>query len=112
MSKENSEQDIEFFVNEKKFNISVRPSTHLADAIRDKCSLTGTHLGCEHGVCGACTILVDNLPVRGCLYLAVQANGKKIETVEGLASNDKLNDIQNSFGKITAFNVVFVHQVF
>ena len=59
MSKENSEQDIEFFVNEK-FNISVRPSTHLADAIRDKCSLTGTHLGCEHGVCGACTILVDN----------------------------------------------------
>ena len=97
MSKENSEQDIEFFINEKKFNISVRPSTHLADAIRDKCSLTGTHLGCEHGVCGACTILVDNLPVRGCLYLAVQANGKKIETVEGLASNDKLNDIQNSF---------------
>ena len=97
MSKEDIKQDIEFFVNEKKFNISVRPSTHLADAIRDKCSLTGTHLGCEHGVCGACTILVDNLPVRGCLYLAVQADGKKIETVEGLTSNDKLNDIQNSF---------------
>ena len=94
MSKENSGQDIEFF-EKKKFNISVRPSTHLADAIRDKCSFTGTHLGCEHGVCGACTILVDNLPVRGCLYFLAQADGKKIETVEGLTSNDKLSDIQN-----------------
>lgn len=97
MNKETNKHDIEIFINKDKYNVSVRASTHLADTIRDQCSLTGTHLGCEHGVCGACTVLVDGSPVRGCLYLAVQADGKTVETVEGIAENGELNDIQNSF---------------
>ena len=91
------EQDVRMHVNGKQVSGKVETRTHLGDFLRQAAGLTGTHLGCEHGVCGACTILVDNLPVRGCLYLAVQADGKKIETVEGLSYNDELNDIQNSF---------------
>jgi carbon-monoxide dehydrogenase small subunit len=69
----------------------------LADAVREDCALTGTHLGCEHGVCGACTVLVDDKPVRSCLMFAVQAEGTRVRTVEGLANGDKLHPLQQAF---------------
>jgi aerobic carbon-monoxide dehydrogenase small subunit len=69
----------------------------LADFLRDELGLTGTHLGCEHGVCGACTILVNGVAVRSCLLFAVQANGAEIGTVEGLADGDRLHPLQEAF---------------
>lgn len=77
--------------------VEVEPRKSLADAIREDCGLTGTHLGCEHGVCGACTILVDGAPVRACLMFAAQAEGAKIRTVEGLADGDALHPLQQLF---------------
>jgi len=70
--------------------------THLADALRKHLGLTGTHLGCEHGVCGACTILADGQPVRACLILAVQAQEMRIVTIEGLAATDKTHPVQDA----------------
>jgi aerobic-type carbon monoxide dehydrogenase small subunit (CoxS/CutS family) len=85
-------------VNGKKVQKEVEPRLLLTDFIREECNLTGTHLGCEHGVCGACTILVDNEPVRSCLMFAVQADGCDIQTVESLNSVDgTLNVLQQSF---------------
>jgi carbon-monoxide dehydrogenase small subunit len=84
-------------VNGKKYDIAVEPRRNLADALRDDCGLTGTHLGCEHGVCGACTVLVDGKPVRSCLMFALQARGKPIRTVESLADGDKLHPLQQAF---------------
>ncbi|SNR65573.1 carbon-monoxide dehydrogenase small subunit [Haloechinothrix alba] len=69
----------------------------LADFLRRQCGLTGTHLGCEHGVCGACTVFLDDVAVRSCLTFAVQADGARISTVEGLAEGDELNTLQKSF---------------
>lgn len=71
--------------------------TTLADFLRRDCGLTGTHLGCEHGVCGACTILVDGASTRSCLMLAVQADGADVTTVEGLAEGERLNPLQQAF---------------
>ena len=76
-----------------------QPRMLLSDFIRHDLGLTGTHVGCEHGVCGACTILVDGLPVRACLMFAVQAQGKPIRTVEGLAVGEKLHPMQEAFCK-------------
>lgn len=85
-------------VNGKAVEKSVEPRLLLADFIRHEVGLTGTHVGCEHGVCGACTILFDGKPVRSCIMLAVQANGHEITTVEGLAaSEDNMHPIQNAF---------------
>jgi aerobic carbon-monoxide dehydrogenase small subunit len=84
-------------VNGVRYETEVEPRRTLADAIRDNCGLTGTHLGCEHGVCGACTVLVDGRPVRSCLMFAVQAEGAKIRTVEGLADGDELHPLQKAF---------------
>jgi carbon-monoxide dehydrogenase small subunit len=84
-------------VNGTTYRIEVEPRRHLADALREDCRLTGTHLGCEHGVCGACTVLVDSQPVRACLMLAVQAHGKTVRTVEGLARGDELHPLQQAF---------------
>ncbi|MEH7253134.1 (2Fe-2S)-binding protein [Neobacillus niacini] len=85
-------------INGKNIQKEVEPRLLLTDFIRDECNLTGTHLGCEHGVCGACTILLDNEPVRGCLMFAVQADGSKIQTVESLKNVDgTLNVLQQSF---------------
>jgi aerobic carbon-monoxide dehydrogenase small subunit len=84
-------------INGRDHAIEVEPRRTLADAIREDCGLTGTHIGCEHGVCGACTVIVGGEPVRSCLMFAVQANGKKIRTVEGLASGDELHPIQCAF---------------
>src|SRR5262249_44274383 len=67
------------------------------DAIRDECGQTGTHIGCEHGVCGACTVILDDEAVRSCLMFAVQAHGKRIRTIEGLADGDKLHPLQRAF---------------
>lgn len=69
----------------------------LADFLRRECGLTGTHLGCEHGVCGACTVLLDDVAARSCLTFAVQADGARLTTVEGLAEGDQLNVLQKSF---------------
>jgi carbon-monoxide dehydrogenase small subunit len=84
-------------INGRDHAIEVEPRRTLADAIREDCGLTGTHIGCEHGICGACTVIVGGEPVRSCLMFAVQANGKKIRTVEGLASGNELHPIQRAF---------------
>jgi carbon-monoxide dehydrogenase small subunit len=84
-------------INGKRCAVNVEPRRTLADVIREDCALTGTHTGCEHGVCGACTVLVDGEPVRSCLMLGVQANGKTIRTVEGLATNGVLHALQQAF---------------
>ena len=84
-------------VNGKEYAIRAPARRNLADALREDCGLTGTHLGCEHGVCGACTVLVDGKPVRACLMFAVQAQGKEVRTVEGLAQGEKLHPLQQAF---------------
>jgi aerobic carbon-monoxide dehydrogenase small subunit len=89
--------NVGFTVNGEKRTISVEPRRTLADALRENCGLTGTHLGCEHGVCGACTVLLDGAPVRSCLMFAVQAEGAAVRTVEGLADGDKLHPLQQAF---------------
>ncbi len=89
--------DVRLLVNGELKSIQVEPRTTLADALRDHCGLTGTHLGCEHGVCGACTVLVDGLPVRSCLMFAVQCEGRPIQTVEGLSQGDTLHPLQQAF---------------
>ena len=90
--------NISITVNEKQYTREVEPRLLLSDFLRHELDLTGTHVGCEHGVCGACTILFDGQPVRSCLLFAVQANGHEISTVEGLASsNGDLHPIQQGF---------------
>ncbi len=90
-------KDITLTINGRDHNVSVDPRWTLADVIRDHCGQTGTHLGCEHGICGACTILVDDSPVRSCLMFGIQADGKKIRTVEGLANGDEYHPLQRAF---------------
>jgi aerobic carbon-monoxide dehydrogenase small subunit len=75
----------------------IEPRRTLADFLRDDCRLTGTHLGCEHGVCGACTVLLDGRAVRSCLVFAVQADSAEVTTVEGLADGDELTPVQQAF---------------
>ena len=84
-------------INGTDHAVQVEPRRTLVDVIRDDCGQTGTHIGCEHGVCGACTIMLDGKPVRSCLMFAVQAAGAKIRTVEGLADGDKLHTLQQCF---------------
>ena len=84
-------------VNGARRSINVEPRVSLADALRDDLNLLGTKLGCEHGVCGACTVIVDDVAVRSCLTLAVRAEGREVRTVEGLASGPALNGLQESF---------------
>ena len=89
--------DITLNINGRAHAIRVEPRKTLVDAIREECGLTGTHIGCEHGVCGACTVILDGETVRSCLMFAVQANGKSIRTVEGLAKNGTLHPLQRAF---------------
>jgi carbon-monoxide dehydrogenase small subunit len=91
--------DITLTINGRDYAIRVEPRKTLVDAIRDDCGQTGTHIGCEHGVCGACTVILDDEAVRSCLMFAVQAQGKRIRTVEGLATGDTLHPMQASFIK-------------
>ncbi len=88
--------DITLTINGRSYPIALEPRRTLLDAIRDECGLTGTHMGCEHGVCGACTVLVDGAPIRACLMFAAQAEGAAIRTVEGLASGDRLHPLQRA----------------
>jgi len=93
-----SKRPVIFTVNGRTYEGSAEPRTSLADFLRDDLDLTGTHVGCEHGVCGACTVLLDGEPVRSCLMLAVQADGREIMTVEGLAGPDgTLHPLQQAF---------------
>ncbi len=84
-------------INGESYHVNVEPRKTLADTIREDCGLTGTHLGCEHGVCGACTVLLDDQPVRSCLLFAVQCADTPIRTVEGLADGDQLHPLQQAF---------------
>ena len=85
-------------VNGTAYPVAVEPRRSLADALREDCGLTGTHLGCEHGVCGACTVLHDGVPVRACLMFAVQADGYVITTIEGVTPGPgELSPIQDAF---------------
>jgi aerobic carbon-monoxide dehydrogenase small subunit len=88
---------ITLVVNGKDYDVTAEPRRTLVDVIRDDCGQTGTHIGCEHGVCGACTVLVDGEPVRSCLMFAVQADGRSIRTVEGLQQGDQLHPMQQAF---------------
>jgi carbon-monoxide dehydrogenase small subunit len=89
--------DVTLTINGRDFALHLEPRRTLADAIREDCGQTGTHLGCEHGVCGACTVLVDGDPVRSCLMFAVQAQSKPIRTVEGLANGSEFHPLQRAF---------------
>ena len=89
--------DVGVTVNGRKYQASIEPRLLLSDFLRDTLGLTGTHVGCEHGVCGACTILVNGDSVRSCLALAVRADGMDIVTVEGLGTPDHLNALQTEF---------------
>lgn len=84
-------------INGRDYSIKAEPRRTLVDAIREDCGQTGTHIGCEHGICGACTVIVNGEPVRSCLMFAVQADGARIRTVEGLAQGDKLHPMQQAF---------------
>ena len=98
---------VQFEVNGKPVAIEVDPRTSLADCLRNQLRLTGTHLGCEHGVCGACTVIVDGNAVRSCLMLAVQAEGSTVVTVEGLSHDDGLTPLQAAFKKHHALQCGF-----
>ena len=89
--------EITLNINGQDYTVRVEPRRTLVDVIRDDCGQTGTHIGCEHGICGACTVLLDDEAVRACLMFAVQAQGKRVRTVEGLAEGDKLHPLQTSF---------------
>jgi aerobic carbon-monoxide dehydrogenase small subunit len=93
-----AEVPIEIRVNGEVRRDTVEPRLTLADFLRERCRLTGTHLGCEHGVCGACTVMLDGAIVRACLVFAVQADGREVTTVEGLSpAGGGLSDVQEAF---------------
>ena len=93
----NDKVDIKLRINGEDHEIRVEPRKTLVDAIREDCGLTGTHIGCEHGVCGACTVIIGQEAVRSCLMFAVQAAGKRIRTVEGLQRGRELHPLQRAF---------------
>ena len=106
------ERDVVLTVNGVPHEVTVPVRRLLSDALRHDLGLTGTHVGCEHGVCGACTVLVDGRPMRSCLLLAVQVAGSQIETVEGLATDDgrggqKLHPVQEAFRECHALQCGF-----
>jgi carbon-monoxide dehydrogenase small subunit len=100
-------QEIQIVVNGQSRRASADVRITLADFLRDKLRLTGTHLGCEHGVCGACTVMVDGVAVRSCLMLAVQAHGKDVLTVEGLGDPEHLHPLQQALRESHAFQCGF-----
>ena len=98
---------VDVTVNGVRHQRVVEDRLTLADFLRERLRLTGTHLGCEHGVCGACTVIVDGAAVRSCLMLAAQADGCAVETVEGLADGDELGPLQESFARHNALQCGF-----
>ena len=99
--------NLQFELNGKRVQLEVLERTTLADCIRHQLLQTGTHVGCEHGVCGACTVIVDGAAVRSCLMLAVQAEGSSVVTVEGLSDDAELTPLQKSFRKHHALQCGF-----
>ena len=99
--------EIELTVNGRVVREAVEPRLLLTDFLRHRLGLTGTHVGCEHGVCGACTVLVDGASVRGCCVLAVQAEGSRVETVESLAGSGPLTELQDAFRRHHALQCGF-----
>src|SRR6202012_3328466 len=91
---------VNFEVNGKPIEVEVEPRLTLADCLRRHLRLTGTHIGCEHGVCGACTVLINGEACRSCLTLAVQVDGAEITTIEGLSKGDELGPLQRAFRKL------------
>jgi len=100
-------RQIAIIVNGVTENRAVEPRTHLIDYLRDELGLTGAHAGCEHGVCGACTVRVDGQIVRGCLTLVVQTDGKRVDTIEGLSDSGELADLQKAFHEHNALQCGF-----
>jgi carbon-monoxide dehydrogenase small subunit len=98
---------IRLTVNGERASATVEPRQHLIDFLREHLGLTGSHTGCEHGVCGACTIRVDGQIVRGCLTLAVQADGCAVETIEGLSDSGAVSDLQEAFHQRNALQCGF-----
>ncbi len=94
-------------VNGQQGQHAVQPRTHLVDFLRESLGLKGSHLGCEHGVCGACTVRLDDTVVRGCLVLAVQADGRRVETIEGLTERGSIRDLQQAFIRHNALQCGF-----
>ena len=90
---------VELTINGESHTVEVEPRRTIADVLRSQCGLTGTHLGCEQGICGACTILLDGDPVRACLLYAVQCQGANVETIEGLTSNGAVAELQAAFSQ-------------
>ena len=99
--------EVSLEVNGERVRRRVEARQHLVDFLRYELGLTGTHLGCEHGVCGACTVRVDGEPVRGCLMLAVQADGARVETIEGLAGGGVICELQRAFHERNALQCGF-----
>jgi aerobic carbon-monoxide dehydrogenase small subunit len=99
--------DIALTVNGVQVSRRVAPRTHLVDFLRDELGLTGSHIGCEHGVCGACTVRVNGAIVRGCLMLAVQADGCKVETIDGISDSGEAKDLQKAFHEKNALQCGF-----
>ncbi len=102
-----SAQAIALTVNGEEVRESVEPRTTLVDFLREQLGLTGSHVGCEHGVCGACTVRVDGAIVRGCLMLAVQCDGAAVETIEGMSDSGEIADLQAAFQKRNALQCGF-----
>jgi carbon-monoxide dehydrogenase small subunit len=98
---------VNFVLNGKPVTVDVEPRLHLADCLREILGQTGTHLGCEHGVCGACTVIVDDAAVRACLILTVQVEGSSVVTVEGLSNEEALSPLQTAFRKHHALQCGF-----
>ena len=101
------EQSISITVNGTEQNAKAEPRMSLADFLRERLGLTGTHIGCEHGVCGACTVICDGMAVRSCLMFAVQAEKKEIKTIEGLADGDTMHPLQTLFSEQRALQCGF-----
>ena len=99
--------EITMTVNGTRVTRRVEPRTHLTDFLRDELGLTGSHLGCEHGFCGACTVRIDGEIRRGCLTLAVQADGRSVETIEGLSDSGELAKLQEAFHRRNALQCGF-----
>lgn len=99
--------EVTLVVNSREATARVEPRQTLADMLRDELGLTGTHIGCEHGVCGACTVLLNGRAVRSCLTLAVRANGVEIETIEGLQTGEELSPLQRAMWENYAFQCGF-----
>lgn len=102
-----NEQSISLTVNGTEQNGKAEPRMSLADFLRERLGLTGTHIGCEHGVCGACTVICDGMAVRSCLMFAVQAEKKEIKTIEGLADGDTMHPLQTLFSEQRALQCGF-----